>query len=89
MNLPPGPGQQDAARPAAPGGKEGGVAAAAAAAAAVEREKGKNAHMGMQRPGFGAGGHNTSQGRTVLTMEDLGMAVGEYGVNVKRGEYYR
>ncbi|KAK8227829.1 transcription initiation factor TFIID 23-30kDa subunit-domain-containing protein [Phyllosticta paracitricarpa] len=28
-------------------------------------------------------------GRTVLTMEDLGMAVGEYGVNVKRGEFYR
>jgi transcription initiation factor TFIID subunit 10 len=25
----------------------------------------------------------------VLTMEDLGMAVGEYGVNVKRGEFYR
>jgi transcription initiation factor TFIID subunit 10 len=24
-----------------------------------------------------------------LTMEDLGMAVGEYGVNVKRGEFYR
>jgi hypothetical protein len=22
-------------------------------------------------------------------MEDLGMAVGEYGVNVKRGEFYR
>jgi transcription initiation factor TFIID subunit 10 len=25
----------------------------------------------------------------VLTMEDLGMAVGEYGVSVKRGEFYR
>jgi transcription initiation factor TFIID subunit 10 len=25
----------------------------------------------------------------VLTMEDLGMAVGEYGVNVRRGEFYR
>jgi transcription initiation factor TFIID subunit 10 len=24
-----------------------------------------------------------------LTMEDLGMAVGEYGVNVKRSEFYR
>jgi len=24
-----------------------------------------------------------------LTMEDLGCAVGEYGVNVKRGEFYR
>jgi transcription initiation factor TFIID subunit 10 len=89
LGLAPGqPAGGDGARPAGPGGKEGG-AAAAAAAAAVEREKGKNAHMGMQRPGFGAGGHNTSQGRTVLTMEDLGMAVGEYGVNVKRGEFYR
>ncbi|KAK0614886.1 transcription initiation factor TFIID 23-30kDa subunit-domain-containing protein [Bombardia bombarda] len=27
--------------------------------------------------------------RTVLTMEDLGMAVGEFGVNVKRSEFYR
>jgi transcription initiation factor TFIID subunit 10 len=87
QGLAPGQPAGDAARPAA--GKEGGAAAAAAAAAAVERDKGKNAHMGMQRPGFGAGGHNTSQGRTVLTMEDLGMAVGEYGVNVKRGEFYR
>jgi transcription initiation factor TFIID subunit 10 len=25
----------------------------------------------------------------VLTMEDLGMAVGEYGINVRRGEFYR
>jgi transcription initiation factor TFIID subunit 10 len=25
----------------------------------------------------------------VLTMEDLGMAVSEYGVSVKRGEFYR
>ena len=38
--------------------------------------------------GFG-GGAGGGQGRTVLTMEDLGMAVGEYGVNVKRGEFYR
>ena len=29
------------------------------------------------------------QGRTVLTMEDLGCAVAEYGVNVRRGEFYR
>jgi len=89
--MPPGAGSGsgDAARPGAPAGSKEGGAAAAAAAAAVERDKGKNAHLGVQRPGFGAGGHNTSQGRTVLTMEDLGMAVGEYGVNVKRGEYYR
>ncbi|RPB09729.1 transcription initiation factor IID, TAF10 subunit [Morchella conica CCBAS932] len=28
-------------------------------------------------------------GRTVLTMEDLGSAVGEYGVNTRRPEFYR
>ena len=44
-------------------------------------------NLGVQRPGFGGGAQGTSQGRTVLTMEDLGMAVGEYGVNVKRGEF--
>ncbi|RDW66081.1 hypothetical protein BP6252_09716 [Coleophoma cylindrospora] len=45
--------------------------------------------LGVQRPGYGGGGQGGSQNRTVLTMEDLGMAVGEYGVNVKRGEFYR
>lgn len=45
--------------------------------------------LGIQRPGFGGGGGGGGQGRTVLSMEDLGMAVGEYGVNVKRGEFYR
>jgi transcription initiation factor TFIID subunit 10 len=49
-----------------------------------------NTHLGIQRPGFGGGGQGGSgQGRTVLTMEDLGMAVSEYGVSVKRGEFYR
>ena len=46
--------------------------------------------LGVQRAGYGGtwvGG--SGQGRTVLTMEDLGMAVGEYGVNVRRGEFYR
>ena len=54
-------------------------------------EKGKaGAHvLGVQRPGFGGGGGGPGQGGAVLTMEDLGCAVGEYGVNVRRGEYYR
>jgi transcription initiation factor TFIID subunit 10 len=48
------------------------------------------AQLGVQRAGFGGGGQGGSgPGRTVLTMEDLGMAVGEYGVNVKRSEFYR
>jgi transcription initiation factor TFIID subunit 10 len=45
--------------------------------------------LGIQRPGYGGGGQGGSQNRTVLTMEDLGMAVGEFGVNVKRSEFYR
>ncbi|KAF8862165.1 transcription initiation factor IID, TAF10 subunit [Acephala macrosclerotiorum] len=50
---------------------------------------GRGGPLGIQRPGYGGGGQGGSQNRTVLTMEDLGMAVGEYGVNVKRGEFYR
>ncbi|KAI1918791.1 hypothetical protein LOZ58_006173 [Ophidiomyces ophidiicola] len=46
-------------------------------------------HLGVQRSGFGGGGQGSGQGKTVLTMEDLGMAVAEYGVTVKRGEFYR
>lgn len=53
------------------------------------KDAGKNATLGGPRPGFGGGGAGGGGGRTVLTMEDLGMAVGEYGVNVKRGEFYR
>ncbi|KAI9790920.1 MAG: Transcription initiation factor TFIID subunit 10 [Peltula sp. TS41687] len=53
-------------------------------------QQGKGGHvLGVQRPGFGGGGQGGGHGRTVLTMEDLGMAVGEYGVNLKRGEFYR
>ena len=53
------------------------------------KETGKAAPLGGPRAGYGGGGAAGGQGRTVLTMEDLGMAVGEYGVNVKRGEFYR
>ncbi|KAI0999697.1 hypothetical protein K3495_g8500 [Podosphaera aphanis] len=52
-------------------------------------QQGRGGPLGIQRPGYGGGGQGGSQNRTVLTMEDLGMAVGEYGVNVKRGEFYR
>jgi transcription initiation factor TFIID subunit 10 len=70
-------GPQGAAAPGgAPGGKDSG-------------SKAKDYNLGIQRPGYGGGGQGGSQGRTVLTMEDLGMAVGEYGVNIKRGEFYR
>jgi len=52
--------------------------------------KDRGGQLGVQRPGYGGGGQGgAGQGRTVLTMEDLGCAVGEYGVNVKRGEFYR
>lgn len=54
-----------------------------------KKDASKSAPLGGPRPGYGGGGASGGQGRTVLTMEDLGMAVGEYGVNVKRGEFYR
>ena len=69
-----------------------GVPGAAGGAGAAEKggPGGKgNIALGTQRPGFGGGGQGGQQGRTVLTMEDLGLAVGEYGVNVKRGDFYR
>ncbi|KAI9828126.1 MAG: hypothetical protein M1832_003653 [Thelocarpon impressellum] len=77
-----GPGQS------APGGAGGGAAGGPAGKEGGQQGKGSHV-LGVQRPGFGGGGQGGAQGRTVLTMEDLGMAVGEYGVNVKRGEFYR
>jgi len=53
------------------------------------KDQGRGGPIGIQRPGYGGGGQGGSQNRTVLTMEELGMAAGEYGVNVKRGEFYR
>ncbi|KAL5615107.1 hypothetical protein BROUX41_005167 [Berkeleyomyces rouxiae] len=53
------------------------------------KDQGKGGPLGIQRPGYGGGGSGSGQNRTVLTMEDLGMAVAEYGVNVKRSEFYR
>lgn len=76
----PIPGQQAGAPGAASGAKGGQGAGGAGAGGQL---------LGIQRPGYGGGGQGGSQNRTVLTMEDLGMAVGEYGVNVKRSEFYR
>lgn len=70
-------------------GQPAGGAAGAQGSKEAGGAQGKGAVLGVQRPGFGGGGQGGQQGRTVLTMEDLGMAVGEYGVNVKRGEFYR
>ncbi|QDS74575.1 hypothetical protein FKW77_008175 [Venturia effusa] len=77
-----------------PMGGAGAPAAAGAAGAASGTAKeaaGKAAqNLGVQRPGYGGGGQGGSgQGKTILTMEDLGMAVGEYGINVKRPDFYR
>ncbi|KAF2018896.1 hypothetical protein BU24DRAFT_418458 [Aaosphaeria arxii CBS 175.79] len=69
------------------GGPQG--AAAASGGQGGKADKDARLNLGVQRPGYGGGGQGGGQGRTVLTMEDLGMAVGEYGVNVKRGEFYR
>ncbi|KAJ5106959.1 hypothetical protein N7456_003634 [Penicillium angulare] len=72
-------------------GAPAGMGAVPGGAAGADNKGNKgNTHLGIQRPGFGGGGSGGSgQGRTVLTMEDLGMAVSEYGVTVKRGEFYR
>lgn len=73
-------------------GALGGAPQGAAAAGGAQNTKdsqAKSLNLGGPRPGYGGGGQGGSQGRTVLTMEDLGMAVGEYGVNIKRGEFYR
>ncbi|KAK4981586.1 hypothetical protein LTR66_009870 [Elasticomyces elasticus] len=78
------------------GGAAGFGMVATADAAGAEGKPGKGdkggkgaAPLGGPRAGYGGGGATGGQGRTVLTMEDLGMAVGEYGVNVRRGEFYR
>jgi transcription initiation factor TFIID subunit 10 len=81
FGLPPNAGDE--------GGGGGGGGGAGKGAASKKDAGSKAAPLGGPRSGFGGGGASAGQGRTVLTMEDLGMAVGEYGVNVKRGEFYR
>ena len=72
-----------------PGGGAEGIGGGANAAGGPGQKGKTGAHvLGQQRAGYGGGGGG-SAGRAVLTMEDLGCAVGEYGVNVKRGEFYR
>lgn len=76
--------------PAGGGGGAGAGGAGGVGGDAGKKSGAASTHLGIQRPGFGGGGQGGSgQGRTVLTMEDLGMAVSEYGVSVKRGEFYR
>lgn len=78
--------------PQAGGGGGGGGGGVGKAGGGGKDEKGKSGQhvLGVQRAGYGGGGGGGGQaGRAVLTMEDLGCAVGEYGVNVKRGEFYR
>ncbi|KAI9893791.1 MAG: hypothetical protein M1814_006008 [Vezdaea aestivalis] len=73
-----------------PGAAGAAGGAGGAAVGGAKENQGKSGNLGIQRPGYGGGGQGgAGQGRTVLTMEDLGMAVGEYGVNIKRGEFYR
>ncbi|OAP57323.1 hypothetical protein AYL99_08061 [Fonsecaea erecta] len=71
-------------------GAAGGSGAGGAGAGGAGGKNQQNTTLGVQRSGYGGGGQGGSaQGKTVLTMEDLGMAVQEYGINVKRGEFYR
>lgn len=62
-------------------------AANAAAAAAGVGVPGSGA--GAASSGGAAGGPDTDKSRTVLTMDDLSAALGEYGINAKRAESYR
>ena len=72
------------------GGGPGGAGGAGGGASGILGKGQQAAQLGVQRSGYGGGGQGGSaQGRTVLTMEDLGMAVQEYGINLKRGEFYR
>lgn len=43
----------------------------------------------MNNPGGQTGSAGGSQARAVLTMEDLGNALADYGLNVKRPDFYR
>lgn len=45
-----------------------------------------NAGPGRQRAGAAGA---KERARTVLTMDDLSAALGEYGINAKRAEFYR
>ncbi|KAK7746674.1 hypothetical protein SLS53_001859 [Cytospora paraplurivora] len=85
----PIPGQAAGASGAAGGGMQAAAAAGVGGGSKGAAGAAGQNLLGIQRPGFGGGGQGGSQNRTVLTMEDLGMAVGEYGVNVKRSEFYR
>lgn len=54
------------------------------------KDQGKGGSLlGIQRAGYGGGGGGGSANKTILSIEDLGMALGEYGVNAKRSEFYR
>ncbi|KAI5817201.1 transcription initiation factor TFIID 23-30kDa subunit-domain-containing protein, partial [Pyronema omphalodes] len=67
-----------------------GLGVPTGAAAGVTTGGGGGSLRPAARPGFGGGGGSGgTAGRTVLTMEDLGSAVGEYGVNTRRPEFYR
>ncbi|KAK5560810.1 hypothetical protein LTR46_001118 [Exophiala xenobiotica] len=79
----------NAALAGAGAGPSGFTAAGAAGGAGAGKAQ-QTTQLGVQRSGYGGGGQGGSgQGRAVLTMEDLGMAMQEYGINIKRGEFYR
>lgn len=82
---PPGGG---AAASGGGGGAAGGFAGAAGGGADAA---GGASSQGGTMPGGaqGAAGGVQDRSRTVLTMEDLSAALGEYGVNAKRAESYR
>lgn len=71
------------------GGGGGGAGGAAGAGAGGPNGPGQANQSANTGGGGGGGGMGGNQGKLVLTMEDLGSALAEYGLNVRRPDFYR
>lgn len=58
-------------------------------AANANMTSGPNAAGQQAQPTAASGVSSNNQGKLVLTMEDLGSALAEYGLNIKRPDFYR
>jgi transcription initiation factor TFIID subunit 10 len=73
---------------AAAGPAAGGAVAGATGASVTGQPGATGATTGTTSSG-GGGGISGNQGKSVLTMEDLGSALAEYGLNIRRPDFYR
>ncbi|KAF5102636.1 hypothetical protein D0Z03_000381 [Geotrichum reessii] len=74
---------------AAAGPAAGGAATSATGASATGQPGATGAAAGTTSVSSGGGGISGNQGKSVLTMEDLGSALAEYGLNIRRPDFYR